>query len=179
MNGEISTNSNMGGAFETGLPPGIYTDLLTGNEASVNEEGIVKFCLTPEEDKNIFALTLSTRVGDFIELDDIPEDCDTTDEAENDRTDCTCPERQRIDCGGPGTKQSDCEALGCLWCPLNEGSRGPWCFIPGDDYIPPTVDPDAPTPSPSTCPLVTEKTECGYYGIDKKECESKGCCWLE
>ena len=23
-----------------------------------------------------------------------------------------------------------------------------------------------------------ERKECGYYGIEKKECEQRGCCWL-
>lgn len=178
INGEFYSQEKMGGNFTTGLPSGQYTDVFSGNEFGINEDGTVTFCLTAEEDVNMIAFTLETRVGDFAALNEIPADCNTSNAEPNACIDCSCPARQREPCDAMYEEQ--CILAGCLWCPLEEGSKAPWCFIPGDDYdptgIPPTTQPDAPP----TC-NVDEKVECGHSGITEDECHDHehNCCWEE
>ena len=76
------------------------------------------------------------------------------------------------DCGYYGIHQNECEKLGCCWKEDSNPSI-PWCFYGQDDT--PTVF----TTDGLSCALEREKREeCGYYGINKAECEKRGCCWI-
>ena len=132
MNGDKLTR--MGGNFTTGMPAGVYKDLISGSEVNVSPEGDIRFCLEADEDENIMAIYSGSWLRDFEGMDEIDAACDTSGMEENACIDCSCPSRQRNDCGNAFTTSTDCVALGCLWCPLDESSRGPWCFVPGDDY---------------------------------------------
>ena len=76
------------------------------------------------------------------------------------------------DCGYYGINQKDCEGLGCCWKEDSNPSI-PWCFYGQDDT------PTLMTTDGLTCSVEREmREECGYYGINKEECEERGCCWL-
>ena len=75
------------------------------------------------------------------------------------------------DCGYYGINQIQCEKIGCCWKEDSNPSI-PWCFYGQDDTE--TIF----TTEGDSCILDREfREECGYYGINKKECEEKGCCW--
>ena len=75
------------------------------------------------------------------------------------------------DCGYYGINQIQCEKIGCCWKEDSNPSI-PWCFYGQDDTE--TIF----TTEGDSCTLDREfREECGYYGINKKECEEKGCCW--
>ena len=79
---------------------------------------------------------------------------------------------RKKDCGWYGINQQKCEEIDCCWKEDSDPSV-PWCFKGLDDT--PTII----TTTNLSCRVPREKREeCGYYGIDKKECESKGCCWI-
>ena len=190
INGEGKTLQKMGGNFTTGLPSGDYQDLISGEIYGIGPDGNVRFCLEPLEDQNVLAFTLASKIGAFSGMNEIDPNCDNSGMEDNPCIDCTCPARQRQDCGTLTTGQADCEKAGCLWCPLEEGSKAPWCFIPGEDYVPPTTPTPGPTlypptttepRDPSQCENVRPKYECGYYGIKQTECEDHDhdCCWQE
>ena len=75
------------------------------------------------------------------------------------------------DCGYYGINQFQCEKIGCCWKEDSNPSI-PWCFYGQDDTD--TIF----TTGGDSCELDREfREECGYYGINKKECEERGCCW--
>ena len=84
---------------------------------------------------------------------------------------CQVNNPHKKDCGYYGISQNECEKKGCCWkeeCDQNI----PWCFYGQEDsetFI---------TENGNFCLIDRElREECGYYGIDKKECEERGCCW--
>mmetsp|Transcript_43603 Transcript_43603/g.100513 ORF Transcript_43603/g.100513 Transcript_43603/m.100513 type:complete len:759 (-) Transcript_43603:55-2331(-) len=76
----------------------------------------------------------------------------------------------RLDCGWDGITRDECEQQrGCCWGPNN--SSHPWCYF-GSPYWRPTA--------PYICNARSRvRVEAGYYGINRKECESRGACWDE
>ena len=85
---------------------------------------------------------------------------------------CLVHNPHKIDCGWIGINQQGCEERDCCWNPSSDPSI-PWCFYGQDD------SPTIMTINNSSCSIPRfERKECGYYGIEKKECEQRGCCWL-
>ena len=84
---------------------------------------------------------------------------------------CMAHELLKKDCGFYGINQKTCEEKGCCW--KESPIQGvPWCFHGIDDV------PTFLTTTGKKCSLDKElREECGYKGIDKAECEEKGCCW--
>ena len=84
---------------------------------------------------------------------------------------CAAHELLKKDCGFYGINQKTCEEKGCCW--KESSIQGvPWCFH-GIDDIPTYLTTDG-----KICAIDREfRVECGYKGIDKAECESRGCCW--
>ena len=84
---------------------------------------------------------------------------------------CKVHNPTKKDCGFYGINQDQCEKLGCCWKDDSNPSI-PWCFYGQDDT------PTFLTTGGDTCELSRElREECGYYGINKEECEENGCCW--
>ena len=84
---------------------------------------------------------------------------------------CGQYEELKKDCGYYGINQKTCEERGCCW-KESSNPKTPWCFEGIDDV------PTYLTNSKKFCSLDRElRKECGYKGIDKKECESRDCCW--
>ena len=84
---------------------------------------------------------------------------------------CIAHDLLKKECGHIGINQKTCEEKGCCW---KESSipNIPWCFEGIDDV------PTYLTTTGNTCLLDREfRKECGYKGIDKAECEARGCCW--
>ena len=85
---------------------------------------------------------------------------------------CKVHNPHKKDCGWYGIDQQKCEEIDCCW-KEDADSSIPWCFQGQDDT--PTIL----TINNLSCRVPREKREeCGYYGIEKKECESRGCCWI-
>ena len=84
---------------------------------------------------------------------------------------CAAHELLKKDCGFYGINQKTCEEKGCCW--KESSVQGvPWCFH-GIDDVPTYI-----TTGGKICAIDREnRVECGYKGIDKAECESRGCCW--
>ena len=85
----------------------------------------------------------------------------------------SCNVRNSIkkDCGYYGINQLQCEKLGCCWKEQSNPSI-PWCYFGQDDSE------TFFTSKGGFCQVERDfREECGYYGIDKKECEERGCCW--
>ena len=85
---------------------------------------------------------------------------------------CGQHELLRKECGYGGITQSQCEQKNCCW---KESSinKVPWCFQGIDDV--PTY---YTIYSSKSCALDRNlRTECGYKGIEKAECESRDCCY--
>ena len=96
--------------------------------------------------------------------------------------DACCPRETRIECGRYcsfavkissssvtgfyGITKDECEKRKCCWGPLGEHSEEPWCYRKN------CID-----PSQDICSEDDERIDCGYYGIQEKECEDKNCCW--
>ena len=85
---------------------------------------------------------------------------------------CTVLRENRKECGYYGINKKECESRGCCWKSDEDDSTIPWCFYGEDDS-----DTLRTTDNLSCKVLRSDRKECGYYGIDKKECESRGCCW--
>jgi len=66
-----------------------------------------------------------------------------------------------------GIKQEECVRNGCCWDPAGEDSVVPWCYHK-----------NCPDPSKDMCVSKGPRLECGYHGINDKECTSRGCCWM-
>ena len=84
---------------------------------------------------------------------------------------CKVHNPHKKDCGHYGINQAQCEKKGCCW-KKDVDSKIPWCFYGQEDSetIYATLG--------ESCSIDKElREECGYYGIDKKECEERGCCW--
>ena len=85
---------------------------------------------------------------------------------------CLVHNPHKRDCGWYGIDQRGCEERDCCWKEDSDPSI-PWCFYGQED------SPTIMTKSNLTCTVPRfERKECGYFGIDKKECEQRGCCWL-
>ena len=92
-------------------------------------------------------------------------------ERTKDNLSCGAHELLKKDCGFYGINQKTCEKRSCCW---KESSVPgvPWCFHGIDD------EPTFLTTDGKTCAIDREdRKECGYKGIDKPECEKRGCCW--
>mgnify|MGYP002627011126 CR=1 FL=1 len=85
---------------------------------------------------------------------------------------CLVHNPRKRDCGWIGINQQGCEERDCCWKEDADPSI-PWCFYGEDD------SPTFRTINNLSC-LVSreERVECGYLGINKEECEAKGCCWV-
>ena len=84
---------------------------------------------------------------------------------------CKVHNPSKKDCGYYGINQLQCEKIGCCWKEDSNPSI-PWCFYGQDDTE--TLF----TSDGLSCAVDKElREECGYYGIDKNECEENGCCW--
>ena len=85
---------------------------------------------------------------------------------------CGQYEPLREECGYAGINQEQCEKNNCCW---KESSvdKVPWCFKGIDDV--PTYYTLSSSKSCAIDRVLRE--ECGYYGINKEECEENGCCW--
>ena len=85
---------------------------------------------------------------------------------------CKITIQYKKECGWVGIDQQKCEEQDCCW-KEDSDPNVPWCFKGVDDT--PTIM----TINNLSCRVVREqRQECGYYGIDKAECESRGCCWI-
>ena len=85
---------------------------------------------------------------------------------------CKVHNPHKKECGWYGIDQKKCEEIDCCWKEDADPSI-PWCF-PGQDDTP-----TFRTTNGLSCRVPREKREeCGYYGIEKKECEERGCCWI-
>ena len=85
---------------------------------------------------------------------------------------CKVHNPHKKDCGWYGIDQKKCEEIDCCW-KEDADSSIPWCFTGQDDT--PTIM----TINNLSCRVPREeRKECGYYGIEKKECEARGCCWI-
>ena len=83
---------------------------------------------------------------------------------------CDVCNLRKKECGYYGITQNACEKIGCCWKEVCNRNI-PWCFYGKDD-------PGATEKIDDSCVIDKELREpCGQYGIDKKECEAKGCCW--
>ena len=84
---------------------------------------------------------------------------------------CKVHNPHKKDCGFDGINQKKGEELGCCW-KEDSDSKIPWCFFGQNDTA--TIF----TIGGLSCALDRlKRKECGYYGIEKTECEGKGCCW--
>ncbi len=84
---------------------------------------------------------------------------------------CKVHNPRKIDCGYYGINQKNCEEKGCCWKQDVDPSI-PWCFLGQDDRE--TIR----TTGGLSCAVEkVQRLECGYYGINKDECEKNGCCW--
>ena len=90
------------------------------------------------------------------------------------RDDLSCAQLEELktDCGWFGITQEECEARNCCVAePKIEGK--PWCFY-GIDDIPTYIT----RFSEKSCSIDREnRNDCGYFGIQKEECESRDCCF--
>ena len=85
---------------------------------------------------------------------------------------CGQYEELREDCGWSGISQEQCEKKGCCYA-QSQRSGTPWCFKGIDDV--PTY---YTRYSSLSCGIDRpDRTECGYKGIKKEECESRDCCY--
>ena len=84
---------------------------------------------------------------------------------------CKVHNPHKKDCGYGGINQQKCEEKGCCWKEDSDPNI-PWCFYGQNDTA--TIT----TAGGLSCAVDRPKrTECGYYGIEKFECERRGCCW--
>ena len=82
---------------------------------------------------------------------------------------CSLGMAKRVDC--KYNSQSECENNNCCWKPEQQ-SGVPWCFKGKDDTA------TSYTTTGFFCEIEKDKrVECGYSGIDKEECEDRGCCF--
>ena len=85
---------------------------------------------------------------------------------------CTLHENLRKDCGFYDITKEQCEAKDCCFAQPSQNGI-PWCFYGVDDV--PTY---YTLSSSKSCALDRDlRQECGYYGIQKAECESRDCCF--
>ena len=78
----------------------------------------------------------------------------------------------RKDCGWGGITEEQCLNNNCCWEPTDRPNT-PWCYKGIDDV--PTF---TTLTSGKMCALDRDlRTECGYKGIEKAECESRDCCY--
>ena len=84
---------------------------------------------------------------------------------------CKVHNPHKKDCGWYGINQEQCEEIGCCW-KSDVNPKIPWCFNGQED-----TDTLRTIDNLHCRVLRDDRKECGYYGIDKKECESRGCCW--
>ena len=96
--------------------------------------------------------------------------CLPTKRTKNDLS-CDQYELKRKQCA-VDVSQDQCEEKGC--CYYESPNTGiPWCFE-GIDDVPTSLT----LTSGKSCSVEDEeKTECGYKGIEKEECESRDCCY--
>eukprot|EP00833_Pecoramyces_ruminatium_P008702 jgi/Orpsp1_1/1182734/evm.model.c7180000082490.1 len=86
---------------------------------------------------------------------------------------CSVEPSVRIECGFYGIQEDECNNRGCCWKPSNV-SGTPWCYhVPGD------VVPSCYEEGPACEIDERSRKDCGYYGINQRECLSRGCCWAE
>jgi len=97
---------------------------------------------------------------------------------------CEVTEFDRMDCGFSGINETGCLSRGCCW--RSSSTQGvPWCYDTAAGPpapLPPTPAPTsaptlAPTPAPTCEVTVSDRMECGFYGIDEPGCLNRGCCW--
>ena len=75
---------------------------------------------------------------------------------------------RRVDCGYPGIRRAACLRENCCW---DDSLRDViWCFYGKNATV---VQPDP------TCDAVQpwKRVDCGYSGIPRSACLSRGCCW--
>ena len=85
---------------------------------------------------------------------------------------CLVHNAHKVDCGWYGINQKVCEERDCCWKEDSDPSI-PWCFYGQED------SPTNRTINNLSCRISREeRKECGYFGIEKTECERRGCCWL-
>lgn len=101
--------------LQTGMPAGTYTDVISGNTATVDSSGRVNVNLSNQDDKNIFAIHVGYEGGD------VP--VNPTNSPSGDCSSVT----NKVDCGYMGIDEAECESKGCCWVEDNYGND-PWCF---------------------------------------------------
>ncbi|KAI9199785.1 uncharacterized protein BJ171DRAFT_477232 [Polychytrium aggregatum] len=77
----------------------------------------------------------------------------------------------RVDCGNVTTTVDECVASGCCWgTPPANQPNGPYCFFSSVQLLNPAACPATPIDA-------SDRTDCGYFGINQGQCVQKGCCW--
>jgi len=97
---------------------------------------------------------------------------------DSDKCSCSVNPNSRKECGHYGITEAECINKGCCWGSTNVNGA-PWCFYTASGGK--TTDcTNNNNNDKKVCEIDAYKREdCGYYGINKSDCESRGCCWVE
>ena len=107
----------MTGTFQTGVPPGTYTEIFSGQTVTVDSSRKISISLSNQEDNNLFAI--------HVEAGSDPDG--SGDDSGSDK----CQVGYKTDCGFVGIDKIGCEQKGCCWVPDYNGSD-PWCYFSND-----------------------------------------------
>ncbi|ORX76995.1 hypothetical protein BCR32DRAFT_270943 [Anaeromyces robustus] len=95
----------------------------------------------------------------------------------SDKCSCSVNPHNRKDCGYYGITESECVKKGCCWG-STDVNGAPWCFYTASGGK--TTDCNNNGNEGKSCEVdIYKREDCGYYGINKSGCESRGCCWAE